>query len=103
MATTQIVFGKAGYLGSGGVLPVLDTYGLVSETIVPSGSNQQTTLTAPLLGQRPVCVITTDTAIFAVVAENPNATNTSSRVYVPANSLFAVVCNAGDKAAVVTA
>ena len=101
---TQIVFGGAGDSGGGAPLDRLLAESIVSEDIVPSASNQQSTIVAPALGYRPVCRIATDAAVFVAIGANPNAlTGTAARVLVLANTVVEVICRAGDRAAVVTA
>jgi hypothetical protein len=101
MTATCITFGKPGSTENG-TIDGLDNEGRVSETIVPNGSSQQTTQTAPLLGQRPVAQVASDTAVYVAFGESPNATTAASRYMVPANQIIRVLVNAGDKAAVVT-
>lgn len=106
MATTQIAFGKVGYGGASVDVPALvwgSGNAVTSETITPSGSNQQTTITAPRIGERAVARIATDTAIYFALGASPDATTAASRVYLPAGGIEYVVCDAGDKVAVVTA
>lgn len=100
---TQIVFGDALDLSKGvGGLPIFINDGAVSETITSSGSNQQTTITAPALGHRPVALIATDTAIYVAIGASPNAsTGTTRRYLYPAGAVFAIGCTPGDKVAVV--
>jgi hypothetical protein len=102
MAATTITFGKIAS-HEAGIIDGLDAQGIVSETIVPSGSNQQTTVTAPALGQRPVAQVATDTLVYVAFGSSPDATNTGQRIMVPANQVVRVLVNAGDKAAVSTA
>jgi len=102
MALTHFAFSRGGYLGAGGIMPALDFDDIVSEGIAPSGSNQQTTAEAPNVGQRPLCLVSTDTAVYVAFGSSPNATTAASRVFVPANAVVGIICNVGDKAAVVT-
>lgn len=103
--TTHFVFGVAGEASGGwGAIPVLRNDSAVSETIASSGSNQQTTATAPAVGTTPVCLVSTDTAVYVAFGTNPNAsTGTSRRFFMPANSMMGFVVARGDKAAVVNA
>lgn len=103
--TTQIVFGIAGDASNGnGIIPVMRSDGIVSQTISASGTNTISSITAPALGQTPICLIATDVAIyFAVGGNSPDAGVTSSRFFLPAGLSIAVACDVGDKAAVITA
>jgi len=101
---THFVFGRAGEASGGaGVIPVMRSDGAVSQTITASGSNQQTSVTAPLVGQTPTCFIISDVAVYVALGANPDATVTTSRFFFPAGVGYGIACKAGDKAAVVTA
>ena len=103
MALTHFVFSAVGEQSSGGLVPAMIGDTIQSEGIAPTGSNQQTTGIAPLLGRKVGLRVATDTAVYVAVGENPNATTAAARVYIPANTVEYIMCNAGDKAAVVTA
>jgi hypothetical protein len=102
---THFCFGDAGDASKGGgIIPAIIAAGVVSETITASGSNQQTTATAPALGNRPVCLVSTDAAVYVAFGTNPNAlTGTTQRFFLPAGTILGFIVKTGDKAAVVTA
>lgn len=102
---TQIAFLDAGDNSKGGgAIPIALNDGAVTETMIASGSNQQSTITAPLFGSKPVCFVVTDVAVYVAIGPSPNAaTGTARRWFFPAGGAYAIGCNAGDKAAVVTA
>lgn len=103
MALTHITFGRADASAGGSLTPAMIAGTFSSEGIVPSGSNQQTTVTAPTSGSIKVCRVATDTAVYVAFGSNPNAsTGTSARAFIPANAVEYFVVNASDKAAVVT-
>lgn len=105
MAITHIVFGSAGDLSKGGVIPALiDDEDMVSQTITPSGSNQVTTISAPVVGNQPVCIVATDTSVFVAIGTGePDATGATPRHFLPAGAMWGVICAEGAKAAVVAA
>ena len=104
MAVAHIIFGNALDLSKGGSLPTLYVDAdMVSETFTSFATHQETAIVAPKLGSNPVCVIACDTAIYVAIGVTPNATVATSRLYMPAGSVFGVTCKAGDKASVVAA
>ena len=85
-----------------GNLPVPVASSVVSENITSSGSNQQTTATAPTGIADLVCRVATDTAVYVNFGANPNAlTGTAARFFMPICSVQFFRVNPGDKAAVV--
>lgn len=106
MAVTQIVFGDALDLskGVGGLGILIFNDKVTSQTLTPSGSNQVSSVAAPALGNNPVCVVVTDTAVYVAIGHSPDpdATTTARRVMVQPG-YFAFSCAPGDKAAIVTA
>ena len=104
MALTHFTFGRADASFGGALTPAMIAGTFSAEGIAPTGSNQQTTATAPTGGSIKVCRVSTDTAVYVAFGSSPNAvTGTTARVYVPANAIEYFVVNASDKAAVVTA
>lgn len=98
MAVTQIAFGRLiNQTGTAVLGLVADS--VVSEGIAPSGVNQQTTATAAELG---VARVATDTAVYVAAGSNPNATNTETRQFLPANTVAWIGVAKGDKIAVAT-
>lgn len=102
--TTQIIFGTAGDQSQGDMIPVLvfDT-NLRAEVIAPVAANTVSTIVAPATRGNPMCVVSTDTAVYVALGAAPDATVANRRVFVPAGRMWAMVCYAGDKAAVVAA
>src|SRR5262245_56158048 len=107
MATTQFSFCRVGLFQFGNVTPVVMTgYGVSSESVSVTGSNQQTTAVAPESktgGGYPFCRVATDTAVYVSFGSNPNAlSGTTTRFMVPAGAIEYFAVTPGDKAAVVT-
>ncbi len=107
MATTQFAFCRVGQMQYGNVTPVVITgYGISSESVSVTGSNQQTTATAPAVatgGGTPFCRVATDTAVYVAFGSSPNAaTGTTTRFMLPAGAVDYFAVTPGDKAAVVT-
>lgn len=103
MALTHFTFGAVGQHGKGVDCPAMLASSFASEGIAASGSNQQTTATAPTAGHNITCRVATDTAVYVAFGSNPDATGTGARAYVPANAVDYFSVSPGDKAAVVTA
>jgi hypothetical protein len=107
MATTQFAFCRVGLMQYGNVTPVAITgYGVSSESVSVTGSNQTTTATAPETktgGGYPFCRVSTDTAVYVAFGSAPNAlTGTTTRFMLPAGAVDYFAVTPGDKAAVVT-
>lgn len=98
MALTNICFCNAGFTKNGCSLPIMDGESFVSENITPSGSNQQSAAAT-----LPIVRVATDTAIYVAIGENPNATTTTTRAWIPANGEQFFQIEVGNKVAVVTA
>lgn len=99
MAITHIEFCKVGFISNQTSVPVVDGESIVSETITPSGSNQQSS--AAVKGYVRVY---TDTAVYLAFGANPNAlSGTGSRAYLPAGAVEIFQVDEGNKVAVVTA
>lgn len=104
MALTHFVFGRADASMHGSTTQAMIAGTFSSEGIVVSGSNQQTTATAPTGGGIKICRVSTDTACYVSFGSNPNAsTGTTVRAYLPANAVEYFVVNESDKGACVTA
>jgi hypothetical protein len=102
MALTQFAFCQLGVGFGANVLEVPVASTVTSEGIAPSGSNQQTTATAPTGIAELVCRVTTDTAVYVAFGANPNAsTGAAARFFMPIGSVGYFRVNPGDKAAVV--
>lgn len=99
----NISFGKVGNYGDGSKFPALIASTIsTASAITASGSNQQSSVSAPQGGYTPVCRVATDAAIFVAFGADPNATTTSARVWMPANSVEYFAVEPGDKVAVIT-
>ena len=104
MALTHFAFCQVGVGFGLGNIPVPVASSVASEGIVPSGSNQQTTLTAPTGIADLMCRVATDTAVYVTFGPNPNAlSGTAARFFIPANGVEYFRVNPGDEAAVVNA
>lgn len=104
MALTHFAFGRLATGPAGddvaGTL-VFDT--VVSEGIAPTSTSQATMAAAPQPGGgRPVCLISTDAAVYVAFGASPDAGTAARRIMVPANATVTVLVNGGDKAAVRT-
>ena len=99
MALTYLTFCDVGFIKNGGALPIADGESAVSEAIVPSGSNQQSSAST-----KSAVRVATDTAVYLVFGANPNAaTSTTARFYLPASVVEYFQLEIGNKVAVVTA
>ena len=95
MALTHFCFGRADASQYGAITQAMVAGTFSSEGIAVSGSNQQTTVTAPTTGGIKICRVATDTACYVTFGSNPNAsTGTSARAYLPANAVEYFVVNA---------
>lgn len=104
MPLTHFAFVQVGVEFSGrSNIPVPVASTVTSEHKTPSGSNQQTTATAPTNIPDVMCRVSTDTAVYIKFGANPDATVTGSRFYMPANAVEYFRVTPGDKAAVVNA
>ena len=104
MALTHFTFGRADAAVHQSTTQAMIAGTFSSEGIAVSGSNQQTTVTAPTGGGIKICRVATDTACYVAFGSSPNAsTGTSARAYLPANAIEYFVVNASDKGACVTA
>ena len=104
MATTHFAFGAALSNESANPVPAMQTTGggIVTEALTPSGSNQQTTGSAPSATSRtPICRIATDTQVYVSFGSNPNASSDTVKFLIPANAIEYFYVKPGDKAAVV--
>lgn len=103
MALTHFAFGVLARGPGGEDLDALRFESIVSQGLVPSASNQQTTATAPTTGGgRTYCQVATDTAVYVAFGADPNATTAARRIFLPANTVRLVQVSAGDEGAVVT-
>ena len=107
MATTQISFGIVGQ-PVGREVPAMVAESVVSESITPSGSNQQTTIAArggdPVLDERNTMArIATDTTVYVSFGSAPDAVNDANRLLIPAGGVEYLFVRPGYMAAVVTA
>ena len=102
MALTHFTFGRADASFGGALTPAMIAGTFSAEGIVPSGSNQTTTATAPTGGSIKVCRVSTDTAVYVAFGSAPVATTAATRTFMPANSTEYFVVQDSDKAAVVT-
>jgi hypothetical protein len=102
MAVTQFAFSRIANPGTGYIPIALADANVSSEQKTPSASNQQTTVSAPLVGEPCMCSVATDTAVYVAFGSSPDATNTALRFFMPANTARSFVVKAGDKAAVAT-
>ena len=102
MATTTVTFGKIAK-----DFPAMIASSMVSETLTPTSSNQQTTAVAPadtLKNGDIVANVATDAQIYVAFGTNPNAlTSTGARKMIPAGGDAYFVVNAGDECAVTLA
>lgn len=103
MALTHFCFGRADAAMHGSTTQAMIAGTFSSEGIAVSGSNQQTTATAPTGGGIKICRVATDTACYVAFGANPDATTAGTRAYLPANAIEYFVVNAGDEGACVTA
>lgn len=102
MATTQIVWGRAGSEIYGTPVPVFNAISATSESITPSGANQ-VSASSNTSAQRAICRVSTDTQIY--VAFGPALTvdatvDTNPRFLVTANRAEMFEVAPGDYAAV---
>lgn len=97
MALTQITFCKVGFLVFGAALPMTDGESAVTESVTPSGSNQQSSAST-----RPHVRIATDTAVYVAIGASPDATVTTARFWMPANSVEYFQIEVGNKVAIAT-
>jgi hypothetical protein len=97
MALTQIAFCQVGFLRYGAALPITDGESAVSQTLTPSGSNQQSAASAT-----PFVRVATDTAIYVAIGTAPDATVSTARFWLPANSVEYFQIEIGNKVAIVT-
>jgi hypothetical protein len=104
MALTHFAFVNVGVGYGSSNIPVAHMQDCVSEGVVPSGDNQQTTAVAPTGILNVMCRVATDTAVYVKFGANPNAlTGTTARFFIPANGVEYFMVAPGDKAAVVNA
>jgi len=105
MATTHIAFGKAGYIGGAVPIPALlfdSLSAATTQTMTPSGSSVQSTAAAPAgSSERPACRISSDTQVYVAVGASPHA-DAEPRILIPAGGVEYLMCNAGDKVAIMT-
>jgi hypothetical protein len=97
---TQFSFGRVGPMIQGAIIPTFAPS--TSETITESGSNQQTTATAPA-GMDVVCRVVASVAVYVSFGTAPNASTDTNKVYMPANAIEYFRVIEGWKAAAVTA
>lgn len=103
MALTQFAFVAVGVGYGSSNIPVPIASSVTSESKTPSGSNQQTTATAPTGIAEVMCRVATDAAVYVAFGASPNAlTGTSARFLIPAGGIEYFRVAPGDKAAVVT-
>lgn len=102
MATTTVTFGKIAK-----DFPAMIASSMVSETITPTSSNQQTTVVAPtdtLKDGNILANVATDVQVYVTFGPNPNAlTSTGARKMIPAGGDVYFVVNGGDECAVTLA
>lgn len=98
MALTHIAFCQVGFNNRGVSVPAIDGESVISAAITPSASNQQSAASAS-----PFVRVSTDTAIYVAIGSAPDATVTTSRVYMPANCVEYFQIELGNKVAIVTA
>jgi hypothetical protein len=98
MALTQIAFGALGSRTGKTGTPAIGA--VLSEDIVPSGSNQATTAVAQA-GSDMLCRVATDEDVYVAFGPAADATVATARFYVPTGAVEYFAVNPGDKAAVV--
>lgn len=98
MALTQITFCLVGAVVYSGLLPAADGESAVSEDITPSGTNQQSAAATKGYAR-----VATDTTVYVALGANPDATVSTGRFLLPANSVEYFQIEVGNKVAVVTA
>jgi hypothetical protein len=99
---TQFAFCQLGVSFNKSDLQVAVSRPVEAESITSSGSNQQTTITAPTDMTGLVCRVATDTAVYVKFGPDPNAlTDTGARFFMPIGSVEYFRVKPGDKAAVV--
>lgn len=97
---THIEITTAGAGGIGGNVAIEGAV-LASETLTPTGSNQATTISAPIGGGQRFVTIVADENIFVAIGSAPNATQNPRRA-MSAGQARSFTIAAGDKVAVVT-
>lgn len=101
MASLHVAFCKVGAISYGGTIPVADSETVTSETVTTSASNAQSG--AAPAGKPFVRIATDSTAHYVAFGANPDATTTTGRYYMPANSVEYFQVEIGNKVAAVTA
>jgi hypothetical protein len=99
MASTHFAFSRVANPGTGHLAVADADADFVSETLTPGAGNTQTTITAPLFGEKVMARVATDTLVFVTFGASPNATTAGRRFMCPANSVSLFTVNAGDKGA----
>lgn len=102
MALTHFAFSRLGNFGTGYVEGTPVDEDVVSAGIAPTGSNQQTSITAPAIGERCVARVATDTAVYVAFGTSPDASTAAARWFCPANTVSFFSVAPGDKGAVIT-
>lgn len=97
MATLQYAFCDLGSLQNGCSVPVVNGSTVVSAAITLSASNQQSAAAT-----KPFVRVITDTACYLAIGSNPDATVTTSRVYLAANVPESFAVGVGNKIAAAT-
>ena len=103
MAKTSFSFHRRGYDGASSTQSHIVVDGSeVTEDLTPGASNTQTTATAPALGGKTACRVTTDTTCYVAFGANPNAASGTKRFLLLANTSEVFFVNPGDKGACAT-
>lgn len=100
MATVYVAFCDVGVTGKNGsgMLPMTDGERVVSSALTITTSNTQSAAAT-----RNYVRVGTDTACFVAIGANPDATTTTARYWMPANSVEYFQIEKGNKVAAITA
>lgn len=97
MATLQYAFCDLGSTQNGCGIPVIDGANMVSAAITLSGSNQQSAAAT-----KPFVRLITDSACYIAAGSSPDATVTTSRIYLAAGVPEYLYVGKGNKIAAVS-
>jgi hypothetical protein len=98
MASLNVTFCKIGATVHGHMIPVSDSETAVSETLTTSGSNTQSAASTLTFVR-----LVSDAAHWVAIGSNPDATTTTGRFYLPANTVEYFQIEIGNKVAGITA
>lgn len=98
MASFYVTFCKIGATQYGHLVPAADSESAVSATLTTSTSNTQSSA-----GTQPFVRVVSDAAHWVAFGSNPDATTTTGRFYLPANTVEYFQIEVGNKVAAITA